>query len=252
MQKEEFSLRKYVPDENARRVFAKVFDSNTIQAVHGLASKGYFDVLEFVISTGKEAHVFRAVDKSGNYRAVKIYKIDTTDFKQMSKYVEGDIRFQNVKNNRMSLVHAWTKKEFKNLLRLNKAGVRVPLPIAFKANVLVMEFLGEKGEASPRLKEKPLKDAKKVRSAIVEFVAKALFRAELIHADASEYNILNHNGELVLIDCGQAVLNTHPKAKEFFERDIRNLSKYLNRIGEKISENDLIEEIRSKKGLYKK
>ncbi|MAG22235.1 MAG: serine/threonine protein kinase [Candidatus Diapherotrites archaeon] len=250
--KEEFSLMKFVPDDSARKIFAKVFDRQTIESVHALASKGYFDVLEFVISTGKEAHVFRARDRTGNFRAVKIYKIETTDFKRMSQYIEGDVRFGRVKKTRRSLVYAWTKKEFKNLLLLHKIGVRAPLPLAFQNNVLVMEFVGKKGEASPRLKEKPLEDVEKLHSTLVDFLAKMLFKAELIHSDISEYNILNKNGELVVIDCAQAVLNSHPEAKSFFERDITNISNYLRKKGLKITKESLMDEIKAKKALFKK
>lgn len=252
MRESDFSLQKLVPEEKTKQIFAKVFDRQTIETVHALATKGYFDVLEFVISTGKEAHVFRARDTSGNYRAVKIYKIETSDFKNMSKYLEGDIRFKGVKGNRRELVYAWAKKEFKNLVLLNNVGVRVPLPIAFRGNVLVMEFIGENGNASPTLKEAPLENAEKVHSTIVDFMARMLFKARLVHSDVSEYNILNKNGELVLIDCAQAVLNSHPNAKSFFERDVANISHYLVKNGIKITENELIEEIRSKKSLFNK
>jgi RIO kinase 1 len=89
-------LKKYLADEAERRVFAKVFSRSAIMAVHELATKGYFGVLEFVVSTGKEAHVFRARDVSGNYKAVKIYKIETSDFKNMNRYLEGDVRFKEI------------------------------------------------------------------------------------------------------------------------------------------------------------
>lgn len=250
--REDSDLHKFFPDKEQRKIFAKVFDDVSISAIHSLASKGYFDVLEFVISTGKEAHVFRARDSAGNFRAVKIYKIETTDFKHMSQYLDGDVRFQGIKNNRRDLIYAWTRKEFKNLLLLNKAGVRAPLPIAFKDNVMVMEFIGENGQASPLLKEKPIADVEKVHTALVDFVARMLFKVELIHADLSEYNLLNKGGELVVIDCGQAVLNSHPQAKSFFERDIANISKYLNKHGFKTTKEGLTEEIRSKKSLFKK
>lgn len=249
---DECSIEKYVPEEQERKVFAKVFDRQTVEAVHSLASRGYFEKLEFVVSTGKEAHVFRARDNAGHYRAVKIYKMETTDFKHMSKYVDGDIRFKGIKKNRRSLVYAWAKKEFRNLVLLDRIGVRVPLPIAFKDNVMVMEFIGEKGAASPILKEKPVQDVEKLHSALVDFMAKMLFKAELIHADLSEYNILNKKGELVVIDCGQAVPTTHPNAKSFFERDVTNVKKYLNKKGLKISKEALIEEIRAKKALLQK
>ena len=53
----------------------------------------------------------------------------------------------------------------------------------------------------------------------------------LVHADLSEYNILNNDEELVIIDVGQTVSTRHPNAKEFFERDILNISRYFAKQG---------------------
>jgi len=253
MRSNEISLHEFVPKEKTRKIFAKVFDESTIQAVHALATKGHLDLVEFVISTGKEAHVFRARDSAGNFRAVKIYKIETSGFKRMIDYLEGDKRFKRVKKGRRELVFAWTKKEFKNLQLLNKIGVRAPFPIAFNKNVLVMEFIGDKGKAAPTLKEKPIQNVRKLHEWVVDVLAKMLYKGELIHSDFSEHNILNFNEELVLIDCAQAVLSTHPKAKEFFERDVRKAGEGI--IGKKGFETDFdafLDEIRAKKALFVK
>ncbi|MDD5163970.1 MAG: serine protein kinase RIO, partial [Candidatus ainarchaeum sp.] len=208
--------------------------------------KGYFKTVEFVISTGKEAHVFRAVDASGNFRAVKIYKIETSDFKNMSKYLEGDVRFKKIKQNKRSLVFAWTRKEFKNLEALNKAGISVPLPIVSKNNVLIMEFIGQEGKAAKTIRENPV-EAEKFFDFAVDALAKMLFRAELVHSDFSEYNVLNNNGGPVLIDCAQAVLTSHPGAKDFWERDLKNIANYLAKKGMKKTPAEIEEEVRKKK-----
>ncbi len=252
MKKEEPTLRNYVKDKESQRIFEQVFDKTAIETLHSLASKGFFDGIEFVISTGKEAHVFRAVDNAGNHLAVKIYKIETSDFKNMSKYIEGDIRFKRVKQNKRDLVYAWTRKEFRNLLLANKAGVNVPMPIAFKNNVLVMEFIGDKGNPSPTLKEKPPEDSMEFHKVIVDYIARMLFKGEIIHADLSEYNILNTGEVFTVIDVGQAVLTSHPCAKEFFERDVRNIAGYLHKIGEKTSFEELYAEIKHFEGKFLK
>lgn len=229
-----YDLRKIVPAEEQRKTFAKVFDRETIQAVHRLATKGYFDLLEFVVSTGKEAHVFRAMDNSGNFRAVKIYKTSTSSFNKMQRYLEGDVRFKKVSGSKRDIVFEWTKKEFKNLMLMNDAGISAPMPTIFFRNVLLMEFIekaGEKGIAAPILKEAPPEDKQKAYSAVVDFLARLLFKCELVYADLSEYNILNTGEKLVLIDAGQAVLTTHPEAGNFFERDLKNLANYFTKIG---------------------
>ena len=247
-EKEEFDLRKFVPAEEQRKTFAKVFDKATIKAVHRLSTKHYLDVLEHVVSTGKESHVFHAVDAAGNSRAVKIYKIETSDFKRMHLYLQGDRRFSKVKRRKRDIVFAWAKKEFSNLTLMNGAGVNCPMPIASYENVLVMEFIGSQGVAALPIKENPPKDLLKAYRQVVEMLARLLFKAELVYADFSEYNILNREGELVLIDAGQAVLTTHPEAAAFFERDLRNVARYFSKHGLQKSPEQLKQDVKAMKG----
>ena len=245
-------LKKFFQEEKLQRIYAKVFDLNTINAIYSLASKNWFDRVEFVVSTGKEAHVFKAVDKAGNARAVKIYKIETSDFKQMSQYLKGDPRFRKVKMDKRSIVFAWTKKEFKNLEKAAKARVPVPIPFAFKNNVLVMAFIGEKDQAAPLLKKVKLnqKEKEKVFEQIIDGTAKLIFKAGLVHSDLSEYNFLYWKGKVYFIDIGQAVLLSHPKAKQFFERDCRNIARYFTKIGLKKSFKEVYEAVKNKKKIY--
>jgi len=239
-----FSFDQIVKEEHTKDIFAKVFDKMTIMALHSLAQKGYFDYLEHVISTGKEAHVFLAKDHAGNKRAVKIYKTLTTDFKHMRDYIEGDLRFKNVSGKKRELINQWTRKEFKNLEKLNRVGIRVPMPLAFKENVIVMEFIGGE-KAAPQVKEKTPEDLEKFRDTIAKWLAVMVEKAMLVHADMSEYNTLNFEEEIVLIDCAQSVLTSHPKAEFFFNRDVKNLSNYITKKGLKTSPEELLERIRS-------
>lgn len=221
-------LKEIIKFEAERKTFARVFNYETVMAVHSLAKKGYFKELEYVISTGKEAEVFRAVDNAGNFRAVKIYKINTSNFSHMIDYIIGDERFKKVQRDKREVVFAWTKKEFNNLEKARKAKVRVPLPIAFTKNVLVMEFIGENGLASRTLKDERNIDLVEAYFTIINAMAK-LYKANLVHADLSEYNVLVKGNEYVVIDMGQGVLLTHPKAKEFFERDCKNIANYFTK-----------------------
>lgn len=47
----------------------------------------------------------------------------------------------------------------------------------------------------------------------------------------SEYNLIIHEGELVVIDLGQAVTIHHPNAEEFLQRDCRNVANFFRRQG---------------------
>ena len=221
--------KRLIKDENTRAVFNKVFDTATIASVHELARKKFFDEIEFVISTGKEGNVFRCVAKN-NYYALKIFKVDTSDFKHMTEYITGDERFKEVRKDKLEIIKLWTKKEFRNLEDFTKAKIRVPQPIAWNRNCLLMEFIGADGIAAPRLKEKPFTNPQEKYELLCEYIAK-MVNVKLVHADLSEYNILNNDEEMVIIDVGQAVTTMHPMAKEFYTRDVMNMSRYFAKQG---------------------
>ena len=70
------------------------------------------------------------------------------------RYVSGDFRFRNgyCRSNPRKMVTMWAEKEFRNLNRLEAAGIRCPKPVFLRQHVLVMEFIGADGVAAPRLK----------------------------------------------------------------------------------------------------
>ncbi|MCD4740068.1 serine protein kinase RIO [archaeon] len=218
-----------------RKIFKDVFDKSTIDAIWKLIRKKELDGLDYLISTGKEANVFRVLLKE-KPRACKIYRYETTSFPNMGEYIQGDPRFE-IRKNRRDLIKAWCKKEFKNLELARNAGCRVPRPYAAHSNVLIMQFIGDK-EAAPTLKETILDDYKSAFWMIANDLKK-MYQAGLIHADLSEYNVLIWKGETWIIDMGQSVLLSHPKAKEFLKRDIKNMIKYFKEHGIKYTEKEL-------------
>ena len=117
--------------------------NNTLKHSTNWPIKGYINLLNGAISTGKEANVFKGIDKDDKFVAVKIYRVTTSDFKKMQNYIQGDPRFKVNTTNKRQIIHAWVNKEFRNLKRASESGVRVPQPIVAKNNVLVMEFIGD-------------------------------------------------------------------------------------------------------------
>jgi len=224
-----------------------VFDEATLKTLYKLSNKGVINAMGGSISTGKEANVFHAIGEDEEELAIKIYRIATSDFKAMQDYLAGDPRFGNVKNDKKSIVFAWTKKELRNLNRSHDVGIRVPKPITSDRNILIMEFIGNDGIAAPRLKDikSQLEDVDEIFDTVVEYIVKLYNEAHLVHSDLSEFNILYDEGP-VFIDMGQAVTLDHPKAEEFLERDIKNIVRFFGKLGVKSDELDLLEMVRDR------
>ncbi len=230
-------------DRELRKTYSEVFDNATIMTIYDLMSKGYIDIVDFPISTGKEGNVFRGYDKRGNLIAIKIYRVATSNFRRMSLYIQGDPRFKGITRDRRKLVYTWARKEYNNLERLMGAGVRVPMPIAHKNNVLVMEYIGSEEMPAPLLKDSEF-DPEEAYEFVVNSMGKAYNQAKLVHGDISEYNILVNGDEFVLIDVAQAVHLKHPSAEELLVRDAKNTARYFRKLGVDTDEGEILRRVR--------
>ncbi|SEK96083.1 serine/threonine-protein kinase Rio1 [Haloferax larsenii] len=225
---DEFRIR--MKDADQFKVEQSVFDDATFAAIYKLVQDGYISAFGGPISTGKEANVYEALGAEETDVAVKIYRINASDFRHMRDYLEGDPRFESIGNDKGQVVRAWVRKEFANLERAERAGVRVPKPIAVQRNVLVMELVGLVEDRARRLSEVNVENPDTAYEVTREYMRR-LHRAGLVHGDLSEYNLIIHEGELVVIDLGQAVTVHHPNAEEFLRRDCRNIAKFFQRQG---------------------
>jgi RIO kinase 1 len=229
-------------DTEKLKVTENVFDEATLKALYTLSNKGIIEALGGSISTGKEANVFLADGKDHNL-AVKIYRITSSTFNSMEDYIMGDPRFRDVRHTKKDLIFAWTKKEYRNLLRAGEVGIKVPKPITTERNILVMEFVGKDEKPYPLLKDVQLDEAsaKKVYDILINYIKKLYEDAELIHVDLSEYNVLIETElvEPILIDMGQSVTLEHPRADQFLRRDIQNIARHFKKYGIKSDETEL-------------
>jgi RIO kinase 1 len=245
---DEFRMR--IKDSSQRAVFGDVFDDAALMALYGLAKKGYIDAMGGSVSTGKEANVFHAISKEYGEVAVKIFMLSTANFNAMKEYILGDPRFTGIKHAKRDIILAWAKKEFKNLKRAKEAGVRVPEPYVVKRNILLMEFMGKDGIPMPQLKDVIMAqdDAERIFNKIVEYMNLLYTRAELVHADLSEYNILVDLNDMspVIIDMGQSVTTDHFNAETFLIRDVNNIAHYFNKLNLKINEEKMMTMIKEK------
>lgn len=231
-------FRKRIKNTEQFKVEASVFDDATFAALYRLVQDGVVAAFGGPVSTGKEANVYlalggdraaHALDTTDPEVAVKVYRITAAEFEDMEAYLAGDPRFEELGDTKQ-IVLAWTQKEFANLERARRAGVRVPQPLGVERNVLVMEFIGTEHARGRRLAEVDIENPETAYEVVREYIRR-LYAAGLIHGDLSEYNLLVHEGELVVIDVGQAVTIHHPNAEAFLERDCENVASFFTRQG---------------------
>ena len=231
-----------MPTKEKFKTMHNVFDEFTNRTLFKLISEGHFNGLESTISVGKEANIFSALGGKGRVM-VKIYRLEACDFNRMYDYIRYDQRYENLKKRKRKVILAWVQREYRNLLNARGANVRVPTPLTFKNNVIVMEFIGSNDIIAPRLKDKKPKNAKKFFDEIVGGL-KRMYRAGLVHADLSAFNILNYNERPVFIDFSQCSILNHPRAEEFLDRDVKNICIFFRKLGLKCEEKRIKEKIK--------
>lgn len=224
-------------------VIDDVFDIPTLMVINKLINANYTKkgiIIKNPIGSGKESKVYLAEDYKHNFLALKIYLQANTQFKKRMQYIDGDPRFSHIKKGSRNLIATWAKKEFKNLKTAYENGVSVPPPHEVRRNVLVMDFIGD-GDGNPAPN---LVYSKSITSEdyneIIQQTSRLYQKAELVHADLSEYNIFKcSNGRIMFFDFGSSVNIKHPNSKQFLIRDIININGFFEKRGIKVLNNDL-------------
>jgi RIO kinase 1 len=211
------------------KVLEAVFDKSTVMLLSRMINNGIISYVNGAVGAGKESQMFWAVDPSGQDLAVKIYLVTTSNFKKRYPYLIGDPRFTRIKKGTRSLVELWAKKEFRNLSKSFNIGIPCPEPVTVVKNILIMKFVGSNGVPSSTLVESEVDYADYEKT--IEIISDLYQKAELVHADLSEYNIFKTDTGPVVFDFGSAVDIRHPKTKEFLERDISNITKFFVKRG---------------------
>lgn len=223
------------------KTYKNVFDDHAERVLFKLSSQGHFKHLAEPISIGKEANIFSAMKYGPNGEEqpiiVKIYRLETCDFNRMYSYIRYDTRFLNLKKKRRLIIFTWCKREFQNLLKAREAGCRVPTPIAFRDNVLLMEYIHNHGETrpSPQLKDQIPEDPQAFYEDVQQQMAR-LNKAGLAHGDLSAFNILNRDEKPVLIDFSQCSPLDSANAQELIDRDHKNVNTFFKKLGVKVRE----------------
>lgn len=199
-----------------------------------------------VFKTGKEADVSltrRAHDGRTALMAVKQYRdAQHRMFHRDAGYLEG----RRVRKSRETRAMAtrtafgreliagqWAAAEFAVLARLWSVGAAVPYPVQLLGTQLMMEFIGDQvagnGVAAPRLAQlRPSPAEARDLYAQLREVLGRLADVGYTHGDLSPYNVLVHDGRLVLIDLPQAVdLVGNPQGFTFLRRDCENICSWF-------------------------
>lgn len=210
-----------------------------------------------VLKTGKEADVFllrRGVpgtDRSCLLAAKRYRTADHRQFHRDVEYLDG----RQVRESRMNRAMAkrtsvgrqlisgqWAVAEFAALCQLYQAGVPVPYPVQIAGTEILLEFIGDAdGTAAPRLAEtRPAGDDLVALWEQLVAGLRILSGLGLAHGDLSAYNLLVHDGRVVMIDLPQVIdVIAHPHGAEFLERDVANVSKWFIARGLRDQSDDL-------------
>ncbi|KAG7443639.1 RIO1-domain-containing protein, partial [Guyanagaster necrorhizus] len=230
------SAHANLKDKADRATTEQVLDARTRVVLLKMVGRGVVAEINGCVSTGKEANVYHGVGHDPVERevALKIYKTSILIFKDRDRYVAGEHRFRRgyARHNPRKMVRMWAEKEMRNLKRLRSAGVRCPEPVEVRENVLVMEFLGNASQASPRLKDAESEEGWEELYVELMLTIRTIYhQCRLVHADLSEYNLLLHQGHIWIIDVGQSVEHDHPSAFDFLRSDLSNVEAFFERRG---------------------
>ncbi|MFJ8815369.1 serine protein kinase RIO [Amycolatopsis thermoflava] len=219
------------------------------------------------LKTGKEAevHLLRRglPDRSREcLLAAKRYRSsEHRQFHRDSGYLEGRRMRRSRENRAMAqrtsfgrnlIAEQWAVAEFAALSRLWTIGAPVPYPVQRDGTELLLEFVGEPdGTAAPRLAQlRP--EPEELRDLWFQTIGAldVLASEGLAHGDLSAYNILVHQGRIVLIDLPQVVdVVANPRGAEYLTRDVHNISAWFAARGLQVEADDLAFDLRQRAGL---
>ncbi|GAC1642645.1 MAG: hypothetical protein NVS4B2_32300 [Chloroflexota bacterium] len=128
---------------------------------------------------------------------------------------------------------SWLAHEFSTLRLLHEAGADVPKPVAQDENAILMAYIGDAHVAAPLLSEVriPPQEARMLFDRLLHNV-EIMLKHDRIHGDLSAYNVLYHEGDVVIIDFPQVIdAYGNPDAFRFLHRDVERLCQYFGRSG---------------------
>jgi len=220
-----------------------------------LIDDGVIDEVLRSLKSGKEATVY-LVRSGSQVRCAKVYRdMAQRSFQKRAQYQEGrksrgsrETRAmgKSTRFGRREQEAAWKNAEVDALYKLVAAGVRVPRPIGYFNDTLIMELVTDAdGNPAPRLGEVELsaETAREYHAFLIQQIV-LMLNIGLIHGDLSEFNVLVGPEGPVIIDLPQAVNATgNNGALAMLERDVNNIRGTLGRFAPELLETEYAREM---------
>jgi RIO kinase 2 len=192
--------------------YALVFGGYDALALATLTNKGTISALGSQIGEGKESVVHDALGLGPV--AIKFHRVGGRSFS--SARLNRDYMPEEGHCPWLIASRKSAEREYEALTALHTK-VSVPLPIDQNRHTVVMALINGQNLNRCRL-ESPAG----VLDEILDNMHRA-WKAGIIHADLSEYNILMEDGRVVFIDWPQWIATDHPNAEVILGRDIDNI-----------------------------
>ena len=218
--------------------------------LRALIDDGFIQEIIRPLKSGKEAAVFLVV-VDGQVCAAKVYKqAHLRNFRQRQDYVEGrqagNTRDQRAmdrgtKFGKHKREEAWQNAESDTMRKLHAAGVRVPKPHGNHDGILLMDLVTyAPGQPAPQIAAGRFDHLAAVQfhRRIMQEIAKMLC-AGVVHADLSEFNILEAADGPIIIDFPQSVdAARNNNAKRLLLRDVANVTRFFARFAPELRRTD--------------
>jgi RIO kinase 2 len=176
------------------------------------------------IGVGKESDVLEAITPTKERRALKLFRIGRTSFREARRkraFAAG----QNIHHWLLINIDA-AKKECDVLDQLRHTRIRSPVIYYRAMHCIIMNRIED---GSRLIDIKKLNNPKETLQNILYNIGMA-YKHNIINCDLSEYNVLlDSNNNIWIIDWPQAVSRRHPNAAELIRRDVYNIVKFFNR-----------------------
>ncbi|MFX1327156.1 MAG: RIO1 family regulatory kinase/ATPase [Promethearchaeota archaeon] len=214
-------IRDASQHEIAYTLNSKAYD---LLAMHALVEKKVISQLGPLVGQGKESDVYSCMDDDNNIYVAKFYRMGRTSFKNIKRY--RDLIGDRTHLSWLYINRLAAKKEYEALEKIYKLKLSTPKPVDYNRHIIIMSYLRGKELVYFKSVKKPLK----IFNRIIKQYKTIYKKANMIHGDLGEFNIvLDEKGAILIIDWLQWVPSDHPNANLLLERDITNICTYFQK-----------------------